>query len=514
MRQAFAGMLWCKQFYHYDVEPLARRRSRPARRRPSGRKHGRNASWRHLNNHDVISMPDPWEYPWFAAWDLAFHCVALAHVDPEFAKEQLLLLCREWYMHPNGQLPAYEWAFGDVNPPVHAWAALRVFEIDGVARPRVPRADLPEAAAQLHVVGEPEGRRRATTCSRAGSSAWTTSGPSTARRRCPWPAVLEQSDGTAWMAMYCLNLLEIAAGPGRARPVVRGHGDEVLRALRLHRHGRCTTRACGTRRTASTTTCCVCAERRAHAAAGPLDGRADPAVRARPPSAGRPSSGCPTFAARFAWFAGEQAASSPRSWATSTRSGADEGRLLSIVRPRAAAQHPADDARRGGVPVPVRRPRRVSRVHRDHPFELRLDGHVHRVDYEPGESTTGLFGGNSNWRGPVWFPVNYLLIEALRRYHRYFGDDFTVECPTGSGRQAPLLARWPTSWPAAGRAVPRRRERPAAGVRRRTSASRPTRRWHDRDAVPRVLPRRHRAPASAPRTRPAGPAWSPTSSFG
>ena len=160
LRQALAGMLWTQAVLPLRRRPLAGRRPGPARRHPTSRRYGRNHEWRHLNNADVISMPDTWEYPWYAAWDLAFHCVPLALVDPRFAKDQLLLLCREWYMHPNGQLPAYEWAFGDVNPPVHAWAALRVFEIDGCPRPRLPRADLPQAAPQLHVVGEPQGRRR------------------------------------------------------------------------------------------------------------------------------------------------------------------------------------------------------------------------------------------------------------------------------------------------------------------------------------------------------------------
>ena len=169
-------------------------------------------------------MPDKWEYPWYAAWDLAFHCIPLALIDPEFAKEQLVLLTREWYMHPNGQLPAYEWAFGDVNPPVHAWAAWRVFQIDrkqrgGDRRPRVPRARLPQAAAELHLVGEPQGRRRAATSFRAASSASTTSASSTAARRCPPAATSNQADGTAWMAMYCLNLMRIALELARHNPV-------------------------------------------------------------------------------------------------------------------------------------------------------------------------------------------------------------------------------------------------------------------------------------------------------
>ena len=213
MRQAFAGLLWSKQFYHYVVRDwLDGDPAQPPP--PAERRDGRNSEWTHLYNADVISMPDKWEYPWYAAWDLAFHCVPLALVDPEFAKEQLVLMLREWYMHPNGQLPAYEWAFGDVNPPVHAWAAWRVYKIEKKRtrrrRPRVPRARVPEAAAQLHVVGQPQGRRRQATSSRAASSASTTSACSIASAQLPTGGHLEQSDGTSWMAMYCLNMLAIA----------------------------------------------------------------------------------------------------------------------------------------------------------------------------------------------------------------------------------------------------------------------------------------------------------------
>ena len=182
-------MIWSKQFYLLRRAAVAARAIPANRRRRPNARHGRNRDWPHLNNADIISMPDKWEYPWYAAWDLAFHCIPLALIDPEFAKDQLVLLTREWYMHPNGQLPAYEWAFGDVNPPVHAWAAWRVFQIDRKQqrrqrRPRVPRARLPQAAAEFHLVGESQGRRRAATSSRAASSASTTSASSIAARRC------------------------------------------------------------------------------------------------------------------------------------------------------------------------------------------------------------------------------------------------------------------------------------------------------------------------------------------
>ena len=213
-RQAFAGLLWSKQFYHYDVARWLRGRSGATRRRRRERLHGRNRDWKHLYNADVISMPDKWEYPWYAAWDLAFHCIPLALVDPDFAKEQLMLMLREWYMHPNGQLPAYEWNFGDVNPPVHAWAAWRVYKIEqkrrGSGRPGVPGARLSQVAPELHVVGQSQGRVRATTSSKAAFWGSTTSASSTAAQPLPTGGILEQSDGTSWMAMYCLNMLTIA----------------------------------------------------------------------------------------------------------------------------------------------------------------------------------------------------------------------------------------------------------------------------------------------------------------
>ena len=258
-------MIWSKQFFYYDVPQWLQGRSRASRRRPPERRHGRNADWPHLNNADIISMPDKWEYPWYAAWDLAFHCIPLALIDPEFAKEQLVLLTREWYMHPNGQLPAYEWAFGDVNPPVHAWAAWRVFQIDrkqrgGQRRPRVPRARLPQADAQLHLVGEPQGRRRAATSSRAASSASTTSASSTAARRCRPAAIINQADGTSWMAMYCLNLMRIALELAQHNHVYEDIATKFFEhflhiAEAMTNIGERTASACGTSRTSSTTTC-------------------------------------------------------------------------------------------------------------------------------------------------------------------------------------------------------------------------------------------------------------------
>ena len=199
---------------------------------PPGRGAIRNGDWRHLNNHEVILMPDPWEYPWFAAWDLAFHCVTLAHIDPAFAKAQLVLLLREWYMHPNGQIPAYEWNFSDVNPPVHAWAAHPGLRARRRDRLHFPGPDLPQAADQLHLVGGQQGPRRATTCSRAGSWGWTTSPRSTGPRCRPSQGYLEQADSTAWMAMYALDLLDMALRLAAHDIVLRGRGHQVCQRSR------------------------------------------------------------------------------------------------------------------------------------------------------------------------------------------------------------------------------------------------------------------------------------------
>ena len=288
MRQAFAGMLWSKQYYHYVVRDwLNGDPNFPPP--PPARRLGRNHEWIHLYNSDVISMPDKWEYPWYAAWDLAFHCLPLALIDSEFAKIQLVLMLREWYLHPNGQFPAYEWNFGDVNPPVHAWAAWRVYKIEqkrrGQRRPRLSGARLPQAAAQLHLVGEPQGRCRARTFSRAASWAWTTSASFNRSEPLPGGEYIEQADGTGWMAMYSLNLMAIALELARDDPAyedvaskfwehflyianaINHLGDDDAR--HVGRRGRLLLRRAAHARWP------------ARAAQGALDGGADSAVRGR-----------------------------------------------------------------------------------------------------------------------------------------------------------------------------------------------------------------------------------------
>jgi hypothetical protein len=432
LRQALAGMLWGKQFFHYDVDRWLE--GDPAGPPPpGGRTAGRNAAWRHLNNHDVISMPDPWEYPWYAAWDLAFHAVALAHVDAGFAKEQLLLMCREWYMHPNGQLPAYEWAFGDVNPPVHAWAALKVFELDGSSD-----YDFLERIFHKLLLNftwwvnrkDAEGNN----VFEGGFLGLDNIGPLDRSATLPVDGVLEQSDGTAWMGMYCLNLLEIAV-------VLASHDDtyEDL-ATKFFEHFAYIATAVHQRGLWDE------ADGFYYDVLRTADGTRHP-LRVRSmvgllPLCATTTLGeatlarLPEFAARVRWFVEHKPEFAGNVAHRFTRDGS-EGRLLAMVDPdrlRRLLTTMLDEAEF----LSPHGLRALSAGHRHRPFSIDLAGMTASVDYEPGESTTGLFGGNSNWRGPIWFPVNYLVIEALCRYARYFGDAFTVECPIGSGVQRSL----------------------------------------------------------------------------
>jgi hypothetical protein len=439
MRQAFAGLLWSKQFYQLDVARwLAGDPTEPTP--PATRLTGRNRGWGHLYNEDVISMPDKWEYPWYAAWDLAFHCLPLAMVDPELAKSQLILFLREWYMHPNGQIPAYEWAFGDVNPPVHAWAVWRVYKIDRRVSGVADRLFLERAFQKLllnftwwvnrkdvagHNVFE------------GGFLGLDNIGVFDRSAPLPGGGRLEQSDGTSWMAMYCLNMLAIAlelAAENAAYEDVASkffeHFVYISRAMNelgngltlwdeqdgfyydiLHTPGEVR-------------------QLKVRSMVGliPLF-----AVESLEPEI---VDRLPGFRRRMQWFIDNR----PEFRGHVTTAEAPDGtlrRLLSIVRRPQLARvlgymlHPEEFLSPFGI-------RALSRWHRDHPYVLRMDGTEHRVAYEPAESTTPLFGGNSNWRGPVWFPVNYLLIESLQKFHHFYGDDLKVECPTGSGRRLNL----------------------------------------------------------------------------
>ncbi len=432
MRQAFAGMLWSKQFYNYDVERWLR--GDPGQPPPpASRLTGRNAGWRHLYNHDVVSMPDKWEYPWYAAWDLAFHCVTLAHVDPRLAKEQLRLITREWYMHPNGQLPAYEWNFGDVNPPVHAIAALAVYELDG----RRDRAWLERVFHKLLLgftwwanVKDPEGDH----LFGGGFLGMDNVGPFDRSAPLPEGLILEQADGTGWMALYCLSMLEIA--------ILLAKDDAAYEdvAIKFFEHFTLIAEAINDRGLWDEADGFYYDRvRRAS------DGEAWP-VRVRSMTGLIPlcavaiagadaTAGLSEFSTRVTEFL--QARPEYGAAVQPARDG-ETTALLALVgedRLPRVLERLADETEflsAHGI-------RSLSAAYRDRPFEFWIAGEVaSSVDYEPAESTTALFGGNSNWRGPIWFPVNYLVIGALERFSRRLGDGFTVEFPRGSGQELTL----------------------------------------------------------------------------
>jgi hypothetical protein len=429
LRQALAGMLWSKQFFHFDVRRwLAGDPASPPP--PAERLSGRNHEWTHLNNRDVISMPDKWEYPWYASWDLAFHCVALAHVDPEFAKSQLILLCREWYVHPNGQLPAYEWNFGDVNPPVQAWAALRVHEIAGDED-----SDFLERVLHKLLLNfnwwvnrkDVEGDN----LFEGGFLGLDNIGPFD-RSKLPVNGVLEQSDGTAWMAMYCQDLLEMAL-----RLAERDTVYEDL-ATKFFEHFALIGSALNHKGLWDEPDGFYYDVLRTDGNSLPL--RARSVVGLLPLAAvttigPETMTALPDFAARVQWFVnhlplGEvvQHVESPQHSGWRMLAIVDEAKLRRLL---AAMLDPDEFLSDHGL-------RGLSRRHADHPLTIEVGGVTETLDYEPAESRTGLFGGNSNWRGPVWFPINYLLLETLRVYHRFLGDGFTVEFPTGTGDQLTL----------------------------------------------------------------------------
>jgi hypothetical protein len=441
MRQALAGMMWSKQSYHYDVRTwLDGDPGQPAP--PPERKNGRNHDWTHLYNADVLSMPDKWEYPWFAAWDLAFHTIALSLVDPDFAKEQLILLLREWYMHPNGQLPAYEWAFGDVNPPVHAWAAWRVYKIEKRIRGRADRGFLERVFHKLLLNftwwvnrKDPDGMN----VFQGGFLGLDNIGVFDRSQPLPTGGHLEQSDGTSWMGMYCLNMLAIALELAREDPAYEDvaskffeHFVYIAHAINVHGADGIALwdeedgffydaihMPTGEQRYLKV---------RSMVGLIPLFAveTLEPEIIAR----------LPGFQRRLQWFLDNKP--DFLSHVESDQSSPNGVRhLLSLVDKTQLGRilgHMVDEAEffsPHGI-------RALSKYHAANPYILALDGIERRVDYEPGESRSGLFGGNSNWRGPVWFPLNFLMIESLQKFHHFYGDDFRVECPTGSGQQMSL----------------------------------------------------------------------------
>ena len=436
MRQAFAGLLWCKQLYNYDVSRWLD--GDPAQPRPpAARLAGRNSRWRSFDAFDIMSMPDKWEYPWFAAWDLSFHCVALAHVDPAFAKYQLILLCREWFQHPGGALPAYEWDFGDVNPPVQAWAALEVFAVDGGRD-----LDFLSRVFDKLLVNftwwvnreDAEGNN----LFEGGFLGLDNIGPID-RSHLPVGGILEQADATAWMAFYAMAMMSIAEILHRA-----GHrpGNDLV--LKFLEHFAAIKQALDDRGLWDEEDGLYYDRLRTP------DGE-QVSVRVRSIVAVLPVLAMSVVSQetvdlalvvgkRFADLLAAEDLARPGQLAGSGMQQGGPGHqrlLLSLTGPerlrRLLRVLLSEDEFLSPHGL-----RALSAVHREHPYTIRVEGYSASIDYEPAESTTSLFGGNSNWRGPVWFPVNYLVISVLERYDRYFGEQLTVEYPTGSGVQCTL----------------------------------------------------------------------------
>ena len=440
MRQGLAGLLWSKQVYNYDLNRWLK--GDPASPEPpKERLNGRNHEWRHLYNSDVISMPDKWEYPWYAAWDLAFHCIALALVDAQFAKEQLRLMTREWYMHPNGQLPAYEWAFGDVNPPVHAWAAWRVYKLEMKRQGNGDRNFLERIFHKLLLNftwwvnrKDTEGRN----VFQGGFLGLDNIGVFDRSAPLPTGGHIEQSDATSWMGMYCLNMLAIALELAKENSAYEDvaskffeHFVYICEAMNnlggqrielwdredgfyydvLHYDDGKSIRL----------------KVRSMVGLIPLF-----AVETLDPNVVEK---LPGFKRRMQWFMENRPGLSEHIETQTTEDG--PRRFLSLVnrhRLKRVLGYMLDE-KEFLSPFGIRA---LSRYHLDHPYRLPVNGMEYRVDYEPAESSTGLFGGNSNWRGPIWLPVNYLLIESLQKFHFFLGDNYKVECPTGSGQLANL----------------------------------------------------------------------------
>ena len=440
-RQAMGGLFWSKQFYHYDVRNWLE--GDPAGPPPPAeRMMERNHSWVHLYNADVISMPDKWEYPWFAAWDTAFHCVATALVDPDFAKEQLILLLREWYQHPNGQLPAYEWAFSDVNPPVHAWAAWRVYKIEKRRRGSADREFLEKVFHKLLLNftwwvnrKDPDGRN----VFEGGFLGLDNIGVFDRSRPLPTGGHIEQSDGTSWMGMYCLDMLAIAMELAQEDLAY----EDV--ASKFFEHFVYITQAMNNRGGHGIS---LWDEKdgfyydvlhlpndqhdfmKVRSVVGLIPLYAVEVLEPEEVDA------LPGFKRRMQWFL-DNVPNVPHHIEMTQTSAQGIRRQLSIVSRRkliSILRYMLDE-QEFLAPHGIRS---ISKFHARNPYVLTINNQEYRVGYDPAESTSGLFGGNSNWRGPIWFPLNFLLIESLQRFHYYYGDCLKVECPTGSGNMMTL----------------------------------------------------------------------------
>ncbi|MGB3616655.1 MAG: glucosidase [Catalinimonas sp.] len=435
-RQAWAGMLWTKQYYYYDVARWLT--GDPGKMPPpESRKRGRNHEWGHLHNAEILSMPDKWEYPWYAAWDTAFHCVPLAQVDAEFAKEQLRLLTREWYMHPNGQLPAYEWKFSDVNPPVHGWATWEVYQIDKQQRGTGDRAFLEEVFHKLLLnftwwVNRKD--RDGLNIFQGGFLGLDNIGVFDRSAPLPTGGYIEQADGTSWMAMYALNMMRMAL------ELARENATYERTATKFFEHFLYIAGAMVNMNNEQIDLWDEQDEFFYDVLRTPDGGRHPLRVRSMvgliPLFAVEVLNDevfktMPYFTERLRWFLENRPhlAQLVSRW---QEPGRGERHLLSLLRGhrmKALLRRMLDETEflsEYGV-------RGLSKAHQDPPYVLELHGQRYGVAYTPAESDTYMFGGNSNWRGPIWFPVNYMIIESLRRFHDYYGDELHVECPTGSG---------------------------------------------------------------------------------
>jgi hypothetical protein len=440
MRQALAGMLWSKQFYHYDVDRwLDERGSDPFK---ENRKQApRNEHWHHMYNGDVISMPDKWEYPWYAAWDLAFHVVALTLVDPDFGKDQLKLMVRERYMHPNGQIPAYEWNFGDVNPPVHAWSTIFTYRTELARRGNEGDRDWLKNVFQKLLLNFTWWVNRKDRTGRnvfeGGFLGLDNIGVFDRSAPLPTGGYLEQADGTAWMCLYCENMLEIAA------ELAKTDVDYADMAMKFVQHflwiASSMTHVGGTSMWDEEDGFFYDVLRLPNGHAQRLKVRS--MVGLLPLCAATVYDGViltkyPEMAERLGHFLMAR----PEVTASihpPQKQGVAGRRLASILDETKLRRVLAKmlDENEFLSPFGIRA---LSRFHADHPYVFHAGGQEYRVGYLPAESDNGMFGGNSNWRGPIWMPVNGLIIRALMHYYSYFGDDFKVECPTGSGRMMTL----------------------------------------------------------------------------
>jgi hypothetical protein len=435
LRQGYSGLLWTKQFYHFVTHEWIN--GDPASPPPpASRKHGRNHEWSHLYNSDILSVPDKWEYPWFAAWDLAFHMIPFAKIDGKFSKEQLSLLLREWYMHPNGQIPAYEFAFSDVNPPVHAWAAWRVYKIADRSGAR-DRQFLESVFQKLLLnftwwVNRKDAQGK--NLFSGGFLGLDNIGIFDRSKPLPTGGSLQQADGTAWMAFYCSTMLSMALELAKDGDCVRIAHEDM--ASKFFEHF---VQIADAMNTLGGTGLwdeedgfyydqiqfdnhVVSLKTRSMVGLLPLI-----AVEVLERET---IESLPGFRKRFNWFLKNRQDLSRH---ISYGEHGHRHRLLAIPsreRLERVLRYMLDE-NEFLSPYGIRS---VSKIHDEKPYVFTFGGEEYRVDYVPGESNTWLFGGNSNWRGPIWFPVNYLLVEALERYHHFYGDTFLIECPTGSGK--------------------------------------------------------------------------------